>query len=516
MKAFLVQHFLEEACRRHPDKTAIKQGSSSITFEQLYAKATAMGLGLQKAKFQRGERVGIILDKSIEQVICLLGVLYADYVFVLIAPILHQRQIHHILKDCGIRILISSKKYQSKFQNIVDKTDVETVLLEDDLQEAFTNNRGGVPQNKNVGEDISNIIYTSGSTGLPKGIAISHRNLIEGAKIVSGYLEITAEEIILGLPPLNFDYGLNQLISTLYTGCTLVLFQFFMPNSLLKILIDENITGLPSLPSIWAAVFNPAMCRIDPKQRYDGLRYISNTGGKLPAAMVKNIRRLFPHTKLYLMYGLTEAFRSTYLDPAEVDKRPDSIGKAIPNVRVEVIDENGDICKPGQVGELIHSGACITKGYWNNPALTAKVFKANPFYPRSNQFLDRVVYSGDLVKKDDQGFLYYVGRKDAMIKKGGYRVSPTEVEDLLTNHDDVFEAVVYGAETDSGDNEIIALVHSKGQMPIEELIKFCRQKAPEYLVPDKIQSVDHFDRTETGKIDRQKALKEFTKKSYER
>jgi len=208
------------------------------------------------------------------------------------------------------------------------------------------------------------------------------------------------------------------------------------------------------------------------------------------------------------MYGLTEAFRSTYLDPGEVDRRPDSIGKAIPNVWVEVINENGKICQAGEVGELIHGGACVTKGYWNNPELTARTFRPNPMLPKNNQFLDRVVYSGDLVKKDREGFLYYIGRKDAMIKKEGYRVSPTEVEELLMGHQDVFEAVACGIERETGKIEIVALVTAKRELDIKALAKFCRQKAPEYLVPDRILVMDHFAKTETGKIDRPRVIKE--------
>jgi acyl-CoA synthetase (AMP-forming)/AMP-acid ligase II len=208
------------------------------------------------------------------------------------------------------------------------------------------------------------------------------------------------------------------------------------------------------------------------------------------------------------MYGLTESFRSTYLDPDEVDRRPDSIGKAIPNVRVEVINERGNICEAGEVGELVHSGACVTKGYWNNPALTARVFRPNPMLPEDNQFLDRAVYSGDFVKKDREGFLYYIGRKDSMIKKDGYRISPTEVEELLMGHPDVFEVVVCGVEGKRAKKEMVALVTANRKLDIQELRKFCRHKAPEYLIPDRFLVMDQFAQTETGKIDRSRVIKE--------
>jgi acyl-CoA ligase (AMP-forming) (exosortase A-associated) len=508
MKPFLVQHLLDLTSDRYPAKVAVKHGKDAITFEQLDTKSSALAYGLQKFGIGKGERVGILLDKSIAQVVSMLGVLRADFIFVLINSNLKESQIRHILNDCGIKLLVASEKYSARFQNILKDTEVEIVVRESELDEIADTYAGKNTPSVRTSEDIGSIIYTSGSTGLPKGIVITHRNLIEGAKIVSHYLGITTTERILGLLPFNFDYGLNQLISTLYKGCTIVLFKFFMPNSLLNILIDEKITGLPAIPTIWSAVFNPQLCKIDPDQKYPALRYISNTGGKLPARIVKKIRQLFPTTKLYLMYGLTEAFRSTYLDPGEVDGRPDSIGKAIPNVWVEVINKKGKICEAGEVGELIHGGACVTKGYWNNPELTARVFRPNPILPKENQFLDRVVYSGDLVKKDPEGFLYYVGRKDAMIKKEGYRVSPTEVEELLMGHQDVFEAVACGVESETAKIEIVALVTAKQEIDIKELYKFCRQRAPEYLIPDRIVILDQFAKTETGKIDRPRAIKE--------
>jgi acyl-CoA ligase (AMP-forming) (exosortase A-associated) len=508
MKPFLLLHFLEKSCDKFPDKVAVKHGTESITYEALYEKSSALGYGLHGLDLSRGQRVGILLDKSIAQVLSILGILDAGLIFVTINPILKKKQIRHILKDCGIKLLIASEKYSRQLENILQDTGVDRILWLNELDGMIQACQGKHLRHSGTGEDISSIIYTSGSTGMPKGIVISHRNLIEGARIVSSYLQISGHDRILGLMPFNFDYGLNQLTSTLYRGCTLVLFQFFMPNSLLGILRDEKITGLPAIPTIWSAVFNPQLCKIDSDQKYPDLRYISNTGGKLPVPIVKKIRQQFPAARLYLMYGLTEAFRSTYLDPDEVDRRPGSIGKAIPNVWVEVINKNGKICEAEQIGELIHGGACVTKGYWNNPELTARAFRPNPLLPEKNRFLDRVVYSGDLVKKDREGFLYYVGRKDAMIKKEGYRVSPTEVEELLMGHQDVFEAVAYGIESQTAKNEIGALITAKQGIDIKELTNFCRQNAPEYLVPDRILIMEEFAKTETGKIDRPRVIKE--------
>lgn len=512
MRPYLLQHSLELSAENYPKKQALKHNDDFITYEELCPKAAALGYELKNFGILKGERIGILLDKSINQVISLLGILYADMIFVIINPMLRIRQIQHILSDCSIKCVITSKKHLSKIELVIKENNVKNLLLEESFNEIFSSNEGKRPNCLNISDDISNIIYTSGSTGLPKGIVITHRNLIDGASIVSKYLNITEDERILGLLPFNFDYGLNQLTSTLMKGCTIVLFQFFMPNAFLKVLLEENITGLAAIPPIWASVFNSKLCKIDGRNQFSSLRYITNSGGKLPVATVRKIRNTFKGTKLFLMYGLTEAFRSTYLDPAEVDKRPDSIGKAIPNVQVEIINEIGKSCKPEEVGELIHRGACIAKGYWNNPELTTNVYRPNPLFPDGNQFLETVVYSGDLAKKDSEGFIYFLGRKDAMIKADGYRVSPTEVEELLMNYDGINEAVAFGMEIENLGTKIIAIITGNGEIEIDEVIAYCRREAPAYLVPHEIILRDSLQKTDTGKIDRKFAINEVIEK----
>lgn len=512
MRPYLLQHSLELSAEQYPKKQALKHNDISITYEELCPKAAALGYALKQIGIPKGERIGILLDKSINQVISLLGILYADMIFVIINPMLRARQIQHILSDCSIKCAITSKKYLTKIESVMEESKVKNLLLEENFDEIITSNYGKRPDCLNISDDISNIIYTSGSTGLPKGIVISHRNLIDGASIVSKYLNITEDEKILGLLPFNFDYGLNQLTSTLTKGCTIVLFQFFMPNTFLKILLEENITGLAAIPPIWASVFNPKLCKIDDRQQFSGLRYITNSGGKLPVATVRKIRNTFQDTKLFLMYGLTEAFRSTYLDPEEVDKKPDSIGKAIPNVQVEIINETGKPCRPEEVGELIHRGACIAKGYWNNPELTANVYRPNPLFPDGNQFLETVVYSGDLAKKDSEGFIYFLGRRDAMIKTEGYRVSPTEVEELLMNFDGINEAVVFGMEIEHLGTKIVAIITATGEIEVDDVIAYCRREAPSYLVPHEIILRENLPKTDTGKIDRKFAINEAIEK----
>jgi len=498
MKPYLLQHLLEISTARSPDKIAIQHKESRISYADLQQKTLALGSALQQFSSEAGERVAILVEKSIEQVISLLGVLYSEKVFVIINPSLQQKQIKHILNDCNVKMIISSAKFEGSLNEILSETEVTRIIRVAEMNDLITANYGQKPKNKAQNTDISNIIYTSGSTGLPKGIVLTHQNLIEGAEIVSEYLEITANERILGLLPFNFDYGLNQLTTTLLNGATIILFQYFMPNTLLKTLVEEQITGLAAIPPIWASVFNNNLSDIE-KNSYDfsNLRYITNSGGKIPVAIVKKIRRYFSSTDLYLMYGLTEAFRSTYLDPAEVDKRPDSMGKAIPRVQVAVINDKGQVCQPNEEGELIHSGACISQGYWNNPDKTSEVFRKNPLNPG-----ETAVFSGDIVKKDSEGFLYFIGRKDNMIKTAGYRVSPTEVEEIILQHPDINDAVVFGLEDNELGQKIRALVITSSDITAEEIINYCKKESPSYLVPKEVFVLDSFPTTASGKIDR--------------
>jgi amino acid adenylation domain-containing protein len=504
VKPYLLQHFLENSAARYPDKIALRHKDRALTYAGLLQKARNLGQGLRQRGVRRGDRVGIYLDKSLEQVIAIFGALYADAVFVIISNVLQERQARHIISDCGVKLLITEEKYLEKIADTAAPK-IYGAELSGILETT------GSPEPQNIGADIANIIYTSGSTGLPKGIVLTHRNLIEGAEIVSAYLKITADEKILGLLPLNFDYGLNQLTTSIYRGATLVLFQYFLPNSLLKILADEEITGLAAIPPIWTAVFGGKMADTA-KLVLPKLRYITNSGGKLPVPLVKKIRAAFPQTDLYLMYGLTEAFRSTYLEPREVDRRPESIGKAMPGVEVEIVKADGQPCRPREIGELIHRGACIARGYWNAPQKTAEVYRPNPLLPRENQFLETVVYSGDLAYKDEEGYLYFVGRKDGMIKTAGYRVSPTEVEEIILQRPEVKDAVVFGVADAELGCKIRAVITLHAEISAAQIQEHCQAAAPPYLTPREIFIADSLPQTASGKIDRPQIIEEYKTK----
>ncbi len=520
MRPYLIQHLLEDSCNLYPDKICIVGREESLSYEETLMRSQKVAGMLVSLGVKKGEHIGVILDKSIEQVISILGVFYTAGVLVIINPILREEQVSHIIQDCGIRTIITSHTRAERYFQTLASSGVEKALIFDGTHKygfgseiLFDGNFDSINSFAHnypvITDDTSHIIYTSGSTGKPKGIVLSHRNAIDGAKIVSHYTELRSDDRIIAALPFNFDYGFNQLMNTLYMGATLYLHTFVMPNDLLKVLDKEEITVFAGMAPIWAKIFNPMLTDLSKPYNFSKLRVITNTGGKVPVSIVKKLRTLFSNARIFLMYGLTEAFRSTFLDPDEIDKRPDSIGKAIPNVEIFVLNKDGKECKPHEEGELVHRGALISKGYWNNPEKTAEVFRPNPLLGKANAHLETVVFSGDIVKKDEEGFLYYVGRKDHMIKTKGYRVSPTEVEELISNMEGISECVATGFEKN---DEILlrVFVHlTDSSLTPDDIIRFCKRNFPFYLVPDEVIVVDHFPLTPTGKIDREKVIQEY-------
>ena len=507
MKPYLVHQLLENSADKYPDNIAIKHKSRTITFSDFYHEALRMKTFLPELGIKRGDRVGILLDKSIEQAVSMFGISMAGAIFVFINPILKKEQIEYIINDCQIRFLITTRSYHRK--NKLTVPDKALYMDEDDVEADFPRwhevkenlqiDQAAIPQ---IADDIACLIYTSGSTGFPKGVVVPHRTVVDGAKIVSSYLEINENDKLISVLPFNFDYGLNQLTSSVLHGATLVIHQFFLPNDLLKALKEEEITGFAGMNPIWVKLFNERYSK-KPDYEFPYLRYITNTGGKVPRSIVTKMREFFPNTKIYLMYGLTEAFRSTYLPPEELDKRPDSMGKAIPNVEILVVNSHGEECTPGEPGELVHRGALITKGYWNDPEKTGKVFRKNPLLKGQDYLNEVVVYSGDLVRKDDEGFLYFISRRDEMIKTSGYRVSPTEVEEVLLKIPDVNNVMVFGKETENGEQVIIAVVEADSlQIDKKNMMKECKKRLPGYLVPHEIYFERIFKKTASGKTDR--------------
>jgi acyl-CoA synthetase (AMP-forming)/AMP-acid ligase II len=330
---------------------------------------------------------------------------------------------------------------------------------------------------------------------------LSHANIVAGSRIVSTYLGITESERILAALPFSFDAGMNQLMTAFEKGGACVLINFIFAREIVQVLLKEKITGLAGVPTLWSllAQANSTLA----KQPLPHLRYITNTGGAMPQAVLKVLREVLPTTKVFLMYGLTEAFRSTYLPPEELDRRPTSMGKAIPDTEILVLNEQGQLCKPGEPGELVHRGPTVSLGYWNRPEDTARALRPNPLLPPELGDCEKVCYSGDLVKVDEDGFLYFIGRRDTMIKSSGFRISPTEVEEVLFQSGKLRGAAVIGIPDETLGQTIKAFVVAKdgNALEIDAMLAYCAEKMPRYMLPKTFEVLSELPKTSSGKVD---------------
>jgi acyl-CoA ligase (AMP-forming) (exosortase A-associated) len=344
------------------------------------------------------------------------------------------------------------------------------------------------------------ILYTSGSTGKPKGVVLSHRNLIVGAESVSSYLKNTADDVILSALPLSFDAGFSQLTTAFAVGAHVILMNYLVPGDVPRLCARHHVTGLTCVPPLWLQIADLTW----PPEATRSMRYFANTGGRMPKPTLDRLREIFPQAAPYLMYGLTEAFRSTYLDPAEIDRRPDSIGKAIPNAEIIVVRPDGRRCDAGEEGELVHRGALVALGYWADPVRTAERFKPAPEAQQDWRAAELAVWSGDRVVADEDGFLYFVGRQDEMIKTSGYRVSPTEVEEVAYDSGLVRDAVALGVEDARLGQRIVLLVSPRNgtELNSDHLASVMRRQLPLYMVPSLIQVRADLPRSPNGKFDR--------------
>jgi acyl-CoA ligase (AMP-forming) (exosortase A-associated) len=364
-----------------------------------------------------------------------------------------------------------------------------------------------------IDTDIAAILYTSGSTGKPKGVVLSHRNMVAGAKSVASYLGNTADDTLLAALPLSFDAGFSQLTTAFLVGARVVLLNYLMPRDVLKAMVKHRVTGITAVPPLYLQLTQQDW----PAEIGEHLRYFANTGGRMPRETLNALRARVPKAKPFLMYGLTEAFRSTYLPPDEVDRRPDSIGKAIPNAEILVLREDGTECADDEPGELVHRGALVGQGYWNDAEKTAERYKLLPVGVGGReaglQLPEYAVFSGDTVRRDAEGFLYFIGRRDEMMKTSGYRVSPTEVEEVLYATRRVGECAAFGVDhpTLGQAIQVIATPPTDASGPdasaldVPALLADCKARMPAYMVPHGVTVVaGPLPRNPNGKIDRKK------------
>jgi acyl-CoA ligase (AMP-forming) (exosortase A-associated) len=508
---FTVHHLLHNAVERNPNKVALVEGDAEYTYEDLARSTSALCAAFMEAGVQKGDRVGVYMEKSWEAVVAMLAASQAGAAFVNVNPLLKPPQVQYIAGDCDIRVLVGdSAKLDTLEPAMVgtafykgDEPSTSVAGSLRDVAEVLREGGDGHPERTVLETDLGTILYTSGSTGLPKGVATSQSNLVVGAQIVSTYLENTEDDRILSALPFSFDYGLNQLTTSIRVGATLILQHSRLPGDLLRGLRKHEATGLAGVPPLWALLLRSAKALEE--QPLEHLRYITNSGGRIPQSNLEELRRLLPNTKIYLMYGLTEAFRSTYLPPEEIDRGTECIGKAIPNTEILVINKDGQEAAPGEVGELVHRGPTVAWGYWGKEEETRRAYRPHPFAPPELLIQEQVVYSGDLVQRDEKGYLYFVGREDNMIKTQGYRLSPEEVENLLVSTGVVREACAFGITDPDLGQQVVAVISLRDgdESSVDPVREYCVKNAPPYMVPKEIHVENELPKTPSGKIDRQ-------------
>lgn len=515
-----LHHLLEQSAARAGDAPALTYKDRTVTYAEAWQLTESFAAALLGVGLERDDRVGIYLDKRIETVAAIFGTSRAGGVFVPVNHILKAQQVAYILGNCDVRVLVTtSDRLTLLAEQLGECPALEAVIVVDEPKESLVEGdgyaatvwraepveAGTLPRSPAIDIDMAAILYTSGSTGKPKGVVLSHRNLIVGAESVSTYLKNTSDDVILSALPLSFDAGFSQITTAFAVGAHVILMNYLFAGEVMKLCARHRVTGLTCVPPLWLQIVDLRW----PAEATENLRYFANTGGRMPRATLERLRSIFPQAKPYLMYGLTEAFRSTYLDPAEVDRRPDSIGKAIPDAEILVVRPDGSRCDPGEEGELVHRGALVALGYWNDPVRTAERFKPAPGSQSDWRAPELAVYSGDGVVADEDGFLYFVGRSDEMIKTSGYRVSPTEVEEVAYSSGLVRGVVALGVPDQRLGQKIVLLATAvEGQqLDPEGLIVAMRRELPLYMVPSEVLVRVELPRGPNGKFDRN-ALKQ--------
>ena len=505
-----VEEFLENSAGLFPDKVALVCGSHRETYRGVDRHANQLAWALRESGVNRSDRVAIFLENTAEAVYAVFAALKAGGVFLVINPTTKAEKLAYILNNCRAKALITSAAKLGVVEASLGETPhLQTVMIAGNgpasgmpalaskhlvsLEDVFRSSPDISLPRQCIDIDLAALIYTSGSTGRPKGVMVTHLNVVSAATSITTYLENTDDDIILNVLPLSFDYGLYQMLMAFKVGGTLVLERSFAyPAAVLELLIRERITGLPLVPTISSILLQFDLT----KYRFPYLRYISNTAAALPTEHILRLRQLFPHVSLYSMYGLTECKRVSYLPPSQIDIRPGSVGRGMPNEEVYLVDDNGRRLPAGSTGELVIRGSNVMKGYWELPEETDKMLKPGPLPG------EKVLYSGDLFRTDDEGYLYFLGRKDDIIKTRGEKVSPKEVEDVLYSLNGVVDAAVVGVPDPVLGSAIKAILTVKPgvQLTAQEVLNHCASRLESFMIPKLVEFRESLPKTDSGKI----------------
>ncbi|CAG1003011.1 fatty-acyl-CoA synthase [Burkholderiales bacterium] len=502
-----LQELLERSAGRTPERCAIVHGDRRISYGELEARANALAHAMRDAGLRRGDRVLIQLDDAAAAAVAVFAVLKADGVFSVVHPTTKPAQVLHLLRDCEAAALVTDGRRTEAIPDLdADAPALRFVVVSGQSDaggrgrrvlrlESPDALRGDPPPRAGIDVDLASLVYTSGSTGVPKGVMLTHRAMLAAAASITTYLENVAADVILSCLPLSFDYGLYQLLMACRVGARLVLERSFAyPHATLSRVVEEGVTGLPLVPTMSAILTQMDLGAYDLAK----LRYVTNTAAALPVEHVRRLRAALPHVRIFSMYGLTECKRVAYLPPEEIDTRPGSVGKAMPNVEVWIEDEAGGRLGAGQVGELVVRGSNLMSGYWAMPDETAQMLRPGPLPG------ERVLHTGDLFRADDDGYLYFVGRRDEMLKSRGEKVSPREVENALHEHPDVAHAVVLGIPDRVLGDAIVAFVVPRhdAKLAPAALRAHCARKLEDWKVPKRVEVLSELPVRPSGKVDR--------------
>lgn len=490
-----IRTLIEDAAQTHSDKTALVFNEKSITYSELFAKVNQVAYYLKELDLPKDSRIGIYSNKGIEQVIAILAILSTDYILVPLTKLLKPEQVEYIINDCDIKCIITDKLKLESIEEI--NFDGHIISYETAGKDIPSFEEIFKYYNKPYVCDINGhnnavITYSFGVSGTPKGIVISHRNLIDSARVASQYLNLQEDDVISALLIFNLDYGLNQIFCSLYKRATLAIHRFILPEDFFNHIMDDKVTVIPLMPVNITQMFDEEMSRIPNPELFNDVKTITSSGGNVTAKMIKECKKTFKNAAFYSMHGLTEAFRSTYLDPSQVEIRPDSIGKAIPDVELYVINEDGKECGVREVGELIHRGGYIYKGFWNAPEQNAERFKSisilKDVINLEGQLIDEtVVATGDYVYKDEEGYFYFVSRNDNMIKTRGFRVSPYEIESVVARSlPQIEQCAVFSIDNELIEEEIVMVYSSASEIAPKEILFELKKHLASYMIPSRV------------------------------
>lgn len=501
-----VEQFLRDNARLRGDKVALIGGSVRMTYRELDEASDRLAASLTASGVERHDRVVVFMDNCWEAVVAIYAVLKAGAVVSPVNPSTKADKLAYILNNSGATAIFTLARLTKTADQALERASSVRLRIAagdgaDDagytsFESALSAGVDHETPYAGIVIDLAMLVYTSGSTGFPKGVMMTHQNVVAAAGSITTYLENTADDVILNVLPISFDYGLYQILMAFQVGATLVLEKSFaFPQAILNRLAEEKVTGFPIVPTMAALILR--MKSLEPGA-FPHLRYISSTGAAFAPAVIDRIRGLFPSTQVYSMYGLTECKRCTWLPPSELDNRSGSVGIAIPGTEAYVVDDDGQRLRSGTVGELVIRGPHVMQGYWQDAEATAKALKTG-LYP-----WERVLYTGDLFYADAEGYLYFVGRKDDIIKTRGEKVSPKEVENVLYDHPGISEAVVLATpDTVLGSAIKAIVVASPGtELSDKDVLRHCSRHLEDFMVPKHVEFRDSLPKTDSGKISR--------------